>query len=132
MSEELKKLLERVEDASGPNTPLDHDILLAFGARYERDWDAEYYWPDGSRFYEHNITASIDAAVALVEKVLHGWASGHKLVTREDDCDAEIWGGPEISCGREAMFVAERNDRHAALALCAALLRAKLAEAEPK
>lgn len=70
MTDRLKELLARVEGASGPDGRLDYDIvraldppkLLAPGnPPLTTDW--EYYGP---------LTASIDAALALVERVLPG------------------------------------------------------------
>lgn len=68
----LSELLERVEKATGADHPLEHEVLLALGAKHDHDWDHEY-WFGEVRLLPYDITASIDAAVALVEKKLPGW-----------------------------------------------------------
>lgn len=64
---ELQELLERVEKAEGPSKALDISIseaVLGGMPRYDGDDCPEFLLP---------YTASLDAAVALVEKMLPGW-----------------------------------------------------------
>lgn len=77
MSNDLSGLIDRLARANGADGALDMDVLLALGARYELDWGPEFYWPDGSRFYQHDITAKIDDALALLAHVLPGWFLYH-------------------------------------------------------
>ena len=65
----LTELLARVEAAVGPDRELDLAIGIEFG---EADHSGPAYhrpFKDWARHY----TASIDAALALVEKMLPGW-----------------------------------------------------------
>lgn len=93
--EKLRELLERVEKATGADRDIDFDLILTFDEesyaareiKSFRRWTGEkqvredglHYW--GISYWKENfssscpvikITASIDAAVALVEKVLPG------------------------------------------------------------
>lgn len=121
----LVELLKRLEGAEGPDMKLAHDIALALGA--EKKWfdvgdgDEEWWleWPDGKRV--KNFTASIDAAVKLVEQVLPGkkWAYPESGWVRVIDEQGRTLGATE-----------PKQD-HIALALCTALIRAKLEE-EPQ
>ena len=65
---DISELIERVKAATGPDRELDEAIRF-------------YFDPKGSRYYSENsaYTASIDAALALVERVLpeHDWILGH-------------------------------------------------------
>lgn len=62
---DLSDFIARLEGATASDEALEHEILIAFGARYQLDWGPEYYWPDGSRFYAHRITAKVDDTIAL-------------------------------------------------------------------
>jgi hypothetical protein len=145
----MGELLKRVEAASGPDREIDaalnvwsqHGWPVEFregrawayfqmGGQTEPRW--HYLFDKGGRdghFGYPAYTADLNAATGLVEKVSDNWmtVSGYKIVVREDSCDVEMWGGPEISCSRQECWIAERNDRHVALALLAALLKAKIA-----
>lgn len=140
-ADQLGALLARIENAEGPDRELDGMIALDLaGAARFRNWydDPEtklkHAWhvlwklgegPEDGWEPLPNYTASIDAAVALVEKALPG--SGYGCSLR--------W--PEIKrCPSEAAhgWVHHGDDTHEgdattpALALCAALLRAVLAD----
>jgi len=141
----LKELLERVEKATGPDLEIDGLIAQAFGslppeARYSTEniyGECEPHWVSGGygdyKFYEPDpLTASIDAAVGLVEKMLPG-----------RDVNLEIGNvGPDrvtdaYISGADGYFEEPKTpDAHGygltpALALCAALLRALIAS-EPQ
>lgn len=62
----MQELIARLEAAEGHDGKLEHDILLALGARYELDWGPEYYWPDGTRFYAHEFTKQGHDAIAAL------------------------------------------------------------------
>lgn len=65
----LDDLIRRVEAATGPDRELDFDVCAALGL-YEAE---PTYGPHLRRIWHGpRLTASIDAALALVEKVLPG------------------------------------------------------------
>lgn len=67
----LKELLERVEKAEGPDRELDEETIAAIGGKQKRgDW-----WIGHSYIgrVAPPYTSSIDACVALIEKVLPDW-----------------------------------------------------------
>lgn len=149
MTEALRSLLERVEAAEGADREIDRLLQITLQTDFQfipfdhlgrteylmssraDDLIGDLMAPaSGSSIYVGPFTASLDAAVGLVERMSGNWSdiSGYKLVVREDSCDVEMWGGPEISCGRQKSWVVERNDRNLALALLAAMLRAVIAK----
>jgi hypothetical protein len=78
---DLQELLERVKNATEHNRELDADIATALGFKIE--WKMANYimelrpvidWPPHGREPCPQFTASIDAALALVERKLPGWA----------------------------------------------------------
>ena len=124
----LKDLLARVEAAPGPDRELDARIFIALDRPAHAAMDDDLIpQPDGligipghkrALFEAERYTASIDAAVALVRRVLPGagWdvQAGGCAWIRVDDADiGDAW-----------------NLRNSAMALCAALLRAEIARAE--
>lgn len=130
----LADLLERVEKASGPDRGLDEALANAFGWDFQTKSEGGRVWtewkrPEGFRLPLGTLadppffTASIDAALALVERVLpganclgvektpHGWDG---YVSRNYVADGH--------------WLHEGHDRASApLALLAALLRALIA-----
>ena len=70
---DMHTFIARLESAEAADGALEHEIMLALGARYEMDWGPEYYWPDGERFYGHEFTRSIDDALSLAARVAPGW-----------------------------------------------------------
>jgi hypothetical protein len=168
----LRELLARVESAAGPDRELDyaiHDIQMGGWLQehgYERSKDGDGYVTDTppvegtSRCCgPEEFTSSIDAAVALCERVLPGWwwKVGTCCVS-DDACVAPDYNSPEHGerLKREFPLPAERYpetnargstsltwgpfdegfdiDRrppgNVALALCQAILEAKLYIAE--
>lgn len=123
----LVDLLARVEGASAPDREIDglldclSDPLIA------------QCWPHWTREQREGLTphytASIDAALGLVERVLPGWAPALRQDAR-----------PAFGTLWHAMMVSRENPRtqHATwgftapLAILAALLKAKLAEGEAR
>lgn len=90
----MRDLIERLEKASGADQELDLAIFEAIhpkGSLTDSGWrwtrrkiaplGVVWYWLDRHKIaqpdYVQKYTASIDAALALVEKVLPGWASGY-------------------------------------------------------
>ena len=84
-ADKLAELIERLEKAEGPNYRLEIDIFKLFNPEY-----AEYVEGRGGLVHVNdgedqrvlsnvrapNFTASLDAAVALAERVLPGWRWG--------------------------------------------------------
>ncbi|MAN77825.1 MAG: hypothetical protein CML24_11680 [Rhizobiales bacterium] len=104
----LEALLERVEKATGPNYNLEVEIAYVTGFwpedRIERVVRSEngaftvWFSNDGPSLpLPPNSTASIDAALALVERVLPGWTHGHQKFP-----DGEVFNS-----GGYQFFVAE-------------------------
>lgn len=123
----IKELLERVEGLSGPDREVDAAIIKALGFHSwagrmsYRDADGVRMWDFGSS----EITASIDAAIALVERKLPGWA--WKVIREEGYNGCVIRNAPKLE------IVAPSVSCHGPtlpLAIISALLRALLAKGE--
>lgn len=132
---DLAALLARVEGASGPEYALDREIGLTLGgwsAYVDPKWGdmingGDGTFPDSAGAIYTSFTESLDAAVALAEQVLPGW----------------WWGigryGPDGPIAKLAPSEAgEADDMQRsiickgatpALALVAAIIRAKMGEA---
>jgi hypothetical protein len=67
----LYDLRERVRAATGPDRELDGEICIALGGEHNSMWrrPGEAGWYGGPA----DVTASVDACLALLEKVLPGW-----------------------------------------------------------
>jgi hypothetical protein len=116
----MDELILRLEGASGPDSTLDHDILMALGARYELDWGHEYYWPDGSRFYAHELTKSVDHAIALRDHLL----PDREIVVFDDKENCCWWAQIGNDHWDEAMGKLSAKGANGAVAASAAILRA--------
>lgn len=108
MNADLNELLERVRSATGPDREIDvallhlwepsHEALCSYDQRYQtelRDGVFSVWKTDGG--YSASVpfprfTASVDAALALCERVLPGWKwnIGHDA---NDDLHAMVWHG---------------------------------------
>lgn len=121
----LRDLLRRVESATGADALLDRQLAITLGAytfeKRGRDRRAWFYPADKEWFYRRDIappyTASLDAALALVERVLPGW--GFYLRRDKDGCGCGLVHPefPRVTPGHQEAPTP-------ALALLAALLRA--------
>jgi hypothetical protein len=120
----LKELLERVEKAEGPGREMDEKTLVALGGKRKGGdwWIGHSYIGRSAPAY----TSSIDACVALIEKVLPDWCYEISLLG-EQLCFAEIW---EVGEGGYSATVAKGDARTLPLALLAALLSALIAKEE--
>jgi len=90
---ELTELLERVKKAEGPDRELGEAVVRALGfhawagrMRY-RDADGIRWWDFGSS----EVTASVDAALALVERVLPGWKYRLDQYPDRVECNLGQW-----------------------------------------
>lgn len=108
-------IIERLEKADGPDHVLDAHILCAlYGYEMHKDSDPATgvfsFWQDGIC---HNCsswmdpTASLDAAVALVEKMLPGWvfddvSQNARLVGNPWGCSLSSYDGSDFSKNRHA------------------------------
>lgn len=137
----LRELLARVESANGGDRKLDWDIADVFElvpAHSVRDVGFNYDWfrrPSEWCLWKANdsegrnvsswgpdrVTSSIDAAVALCERVLPGWHWSASDI------------GSTVQCREGEMQGFASWRRQTAIALCIAILRAKiyLLEKEP-
>lgn len=121
----ISDLLARVEKAAGPDRELDAEILIASGCQLRQRgmWEI-IEWPDGERIsaglYRDRIpvTDSLDAALALVERVLPGASvqiSLHRSIGRSK---------VRVACKDSSAVYGDSADTTPALALLAALLKA--------
>lgn len=126
---EKAKLLERIRAADGPDRELDEQLALAIGG-WKQSEDSHYTEsPEGLDYYypsEHwpHYTASIDAALALVTKLLPGrwWVLNSGLEAGSATC--------LIDAGKPF----ETHNDHGAtppLAILASLLTALIAQPKP-
>lgn len=108
----LRELLGRVESADGPNFQLEKDINELVDVGYQLRLP--------------NYTSSIDAAVALCERVLPEWSI--PCIGQDDTKHwwAELREGHVTSYGKVAHGPADLKAKNPAIALCAAILRAKV------
>lgn len=133
-SNDLQRLIERIEGATGPCIMLDRDIALAVypGAKSVAQTDARISVWDGNGRTQLTVkpyTGLLDAATTLVPEGC-GWLVGWGQ-TRDD----EPMGGAQIT--RHARFIghsanydtiADAEASTPALALCAAALRARITQ----
>lgn len=123
----MKELIERLEQARGPNPELGRDVLLACGWRKTNTGyflGQLFHWSSPDRkttfddddFYRHDPTASIDAALTLVPE---GWRAD--LYEYDDDQWHAGLRIPGLEVGTED------RARTLALALCIASLKARMA-----
>lgn len=118
LSTDLADLLARVEAATGPDREID-GLLYCM-----EDEVIQRCWPHWGREQRENLTprytASLDAALALVERVLPGSTVD---IGSDDNETGRFYYGVVWPEGRSAG--SETNSRHSmALALVASLLRA--------
>jgi hypothetical protein len=109
------ELIARLEKLDGPDRLVECEIVTAF-ISYDEAVLHQHY---GIRSYE--FTGSIDAAVALVERLLPGaWY----LIGKGKINAAEAMYGAQILFGSDEVLGDGESDATPAIALCIALLRA--------
>lgn len=132
---DIASLLERVTAATGPDRVLDLDLARALVPdvvvlrRNDDDTANEphTYW---------EYTASIDAALALVERLLPGWSV--RIYSHPGAAYVDIYrlgeyidlpsGAPVRNISSPYYEAVRINDRHVALAIVEALLRSLIQE----
>lgn len=141
----LDELIERVRRATGPNREIDvallhlwqpdHDALRTYDDSYQTEFrDGSFsVWKKGGGYSASvpfpRFTASVDAALALTERVLPGW-----MVVNLCEWDADVlrargaWNCTLKKLGTQDDFTATKGACHhaptAPLAILAALLSA--------
>ena len=124
MTPTISSLLSRVRAASGPDRELERDICIALGLKWTKVDEHNFSWYKVTPHWAC-FTQSIDAAVALVERVLPGCHRWYTLSLVIDNgtatfCIANRERGPDI----EPFYVTEGHEASAPLAILAALLSA--------
>ena len=118
---ELRALRERVEKAEGPDRELDADIFFALNPEIQ---ELRPHFSAGQvAAIVPELTASIDAAVALIERKLPGYGF-EVLASDRDSYRAAVW--PWISSRGTRAQIGHQHSyaKTPALALIAALLSA--------
>lgn len=133
----LRDLLVRVEAATGPDRELDGRIWAGISAVKYLEWDgAGVLWQESSGGLRHQtdsriplFTASIDAVVALIERVLPegAWGCGLNVHHRTPNAHIHIHDGKGDFI---TFFSSPPTTATPALALLAALLKALIAMEE--
>lgn len=127
----VKELLERVKDAAGPDRGLDGLIAIAFPpdgeARTELGEATSRY---GKYWFKHEhgegsalprlYTASIDAALALTERLLPGWS--YQVSKSHGEHDPFFVARVAKALGDDVTGFDGISDHSAPLAILAALL----------
>lgn len=148
---ELHALLARVEKATGPDREIERSIadLVELPAtpgyrQFESGWffnvrhgfDDEPDWrvPDYCLINSYpRYTASIDAAVSLVEKMLPSWSWQTRVSTSSDGevryTNARVWQAHDPRDDESPIYWATSSDKTPAIALIAALLKSLIAKA---
>lgn len=122
----LPELLKRVEAASGPDRELDAAVEVALDQQ-TADGRARARYYSGYRDDElpPPLTASIDAALALVEMVLPGWFWN---IGQFPNIRAQLAQPTVTEFGNAIGHRADETAGTIPLAILAALLKAKIAE----
>ena len=112
----LTNLLKRLESATGPDDDLDKALFKFFFDSYEDDI------PHGvGRIIPPDLTSSIDAALALVERELEGWQWYLESSIGSSDMYFQTHDHGEIFSSQH---------KTAPLAILTALVKAKIAKME--
>lgn len=129
---DLTALIARVEALSGPDRQVSTDVNRALRQpdvpRLTGGIDAAMFTT--SPHWGPHITASLDAVVALAERVLPGWDwSVHSHKQGQTPSYRDAWGGMRAPpVGRVSGILYESNGYTPTLALLLALLRAVQAD----
>jgi hypothetical protein len=132
LSANLSQLLSRVEEAQGPDRELDRAVAIAAGDQVADDGISGFIWrPAASGGWSEipRLTSSLDAALALVERVrpdaYRDLGEGFDTKTQR-----RFWLATLTYHGRSGGHSGECET--APIALLAALLRALISQQEEK
>lgn len=132
----LSELKRRVDEATGPDRELDVDLTIFFGPMPEGarkifvtpDYPAIQVGTSTLLELVFPLTASIDAAVALIEQVLPGW--GYVIDTYATAvADVNLYA-PDWPTGPESSATSTAQSARVPLALLSALLAAVEAQGD--
>lgn len=112
----LQKLIALLEGAEGPSPRLDNEICEALMGWPGKEWRSIDYM----KTFGLAVTSSVDAAIALAEKVLPGWRNS-SIKTSEGEYAGYVWERQE-AFGGDFHVEGVRSSR--AIALVLATLRA--------
>ena len=149
---DLTALLERVRAATGADREIDAALMAQSYAQEERHIGAVMEYSDGSEervkdlvwvdpktdkwvsTAAHSYTASIDAALALIERMLPGWvvddlSQNSRLAGDPWGCQLGLYHGTNPSKNMQAL--SGHDFPTAPLAILAATLSALIAQAQP-
>src|SRR5215217_3197526 len=133
----LDSIIERLERADRPDRKLDIAIMdlldprsddenhLVMGKLLQAKWGAYGQMANQVDYYIEapKVTSSVDAAIALAEKVLQG-AYSMKISTDPSGCGTKIHHWPNGLSGEDEI-IAEGVSETIALSACLAILKAK-------
>ena len=123
---DLAQLLARIEAATGPDREVDAAMWLTFVEKHmlgqKIDLDMIGRWPA--------YTASIDAIVALIERALPGWCPSVGQNVHHKDWLGYLHRVDEPNGDIETVY--GRHPTVPALALCAAFVRAMMAQQQER
>lgn len=136
---ELGRLQRRLQAATAPDRDIDRDLAVATGQLHVGDGGRLYridadgghvYGGDGDDILIRKYTASLEAALGLVERALPGWCwSVVKNRRSTEDAPPSLnYSAEVVPPIRSAEDTAESVGITAPLAVLAALLRAILAQ----
>lgn len=117
----ITSLIEKLEGAEVGSVELDALIYSHLNCTLiprRADYRPRRRWPNGSVTHQRKVTTSLDAALALAERVLPGW--GFYLRRDSDGSGCGL-----VPPGLTSVTPGHMQAATPALALCAALLRAQ-------
>lgn len=128
----ITSLIEQLEGASEGSVELDALIYSHLSCTLiprRADYRPRRRWPDGSVTLQRKVTTSLDAALALAERVLPGWwwTAGRCGLTCHASVgpDSKFIGEPDLSKFDSGFHADVPNPSTPAIALCIAILRAQ-------
>lgn len=126
--QDLSDLLVRVEGATGEDSALSNAVCIATGVAWTEKRNDPGFVGEYMRGWYPNVTASLDAALALVTRVLPGWSwdTGCSYYPEDGAFVARAWPGP----GRLSEGTGNVHAASPSLALLAAMLKALIEDGE--
>jgi hypothetical protein len=131
----MEALMQRILNATGPNRDLDHEIQLhLMNEGRLGSFSSVDHWLSAAKRYGWNsghYTASLDASLALVERLLPGWHVQMNTGDKDQRHHSKPWAKVVPNLNNDAGWKVGAHDGRAAnqpLAILTALLRALLAQ----